>query len=593
MDQIMTNTLRFRKLLPAILLVATLFLAFPSFYIPPAQAVIGAEDIVWESGFEDGDSNFPSWDAWYSDTGSSTTTISTEQVRDTRSKSVKFTMASGYKSDKARRLGLFVHDDTETVYERGFYYSFWMFIPSNIEDMIDKSYNWLTIGGLKWYFYKYLWSFGARWALQWNNGKIMVRLHIGGHMNSGYGSPQEGVHYDPPESAIWWSNINYGAWNHFQIYLKSKTDATGAWQAWVNDISLGSLTNVRSHPNAFLTPTQGTDFFTQHNLCPHPQVMYYVDKNAPGGTLYADDVVIATEKVTEDYMVDYPTVSEYVSFYNGFEEGDFSAWNGPKVNDPSEAWVSITSSVVFSGSYAMNVTTDGSDDSFGRVKKQFQRVNEVYARTYIRFPELPDTNNTRLMVLNIQKEGGTYIAGAGVYRFSDNYYWSIHVSGDSANPPSNYTLATINTNTWYGLELYFNATSDGNAILWVNDVLKCEVTGDFNSYAPIAEVLSYLYIDGAQASSKTVFHDNFEVDTEKMRACALTIRVEISSWTSPSWKKPILFSAGQLGHFVTVTTDSNGQATLIIIARGSKGIATIMASADGLPSGDTVMYVTN
>jgi len=233
--------------------------------------------VIWQSGAESGD--FSAWDAIDSSSIEGIT-ISNTEVHG-KSRSIKFYIADGNKNDDDRRLGLFIHD-VESVYQTGFYLSYWVYFPSNIEDMIDKSYNWLTIGGLKWYFYKYRWSFGARWALQWNNGKIRVRLHIGGHMNS-------------------WSDIDYGAWNHFQIYLKSKTDPTGAWQAWVNDISLGSLTNVKSHPNAFLTPNQGTDFFSQHNLSPHPQVMYYVDYNAASGHLYVDDCVIATEKVPENY----------------------------------------------------------------------------------------------------------------------------------------------------------------------------------------------------------------------------------------------------------------------------------------------------
>jgi len=355
--------------------------------------------------------------------------------------------------------------------------------------------------------------------------------------------------------------------------------------------------------------------------------MYYGSTSIPAGHLYIDDCVIATKKVPESYTVEYPAVSGQVSFYNGFEEGNFSVWNG---TNSKNATVSITSSVVFSGSYSMRISVDGSDDSYGRVKRKFLGTSEVYEATHVRFPELPDSNNTRLMFLNVQKYGGKYIASVGVYRLNNNYYWSVHITGDPANPPSNYTKSTIDVDTWYRLEFYLNATANGKAILWVNGMLRCEVTGDFSSYAPITESLPYLYVKGTQASSKTVFHDNFAADIEKLhsrsnRACAIDvaakpnvvtknggtsqitvqlrdaedqavaqsgmiITIGISFWEHPLMK-PILTYEEQSGYFVTVTTDSNGQAVINLIAQGRKGSVGVTAMASGLGSSSTVVEV--
>jgi len=257
--------------------------------------------IYWQYGAESGD--FGSWDAIDSSSINGIA-ISSSEVHG-GSKSIRFYMADGSKSDDDRRLGLFIHN-TDGVYQTGFYWSFWIYIPSNIEDMIDPEYNWLTIGGLKWYFLNFKWSFGARWRLYYSSGYGAVRalVFIGPHINSGYEPPQQGIEYNQPSDVYWYHDITYGAWNHFQIYLKSITDSTGEWKAWVNDDLLGTIDNQPTHPNAFLNPPQDASFFSQNNVYPHPQLMYYVDKNAPGGILYADDVVIATEKVSASYTVD-------------------------------------------------------------------------------------------------------------------------------------------------------------------------------------------------------------------------------------------------------------------------------------------------
>jgi len=254
--------------------------------------------VIWQSGAESGD--FSAWDAV--DSSSTGGVRVTSELSRGGSKSIKFIMEGGQKNDDDRRLGVFVHE-TDAVYQMGFYWSYWVYIPSAIDDMVSN--GGFAIGGLKWYFLRYKWSYGARWRLYYSSsyGETRAYIHIGGHINSGYEPPQDGVDYNPPSDVHWYSDIIYGAWNHFQIYLKSATDNTGVWQAWVNDDLLGTISNQPTHPNAFLNPPQDANFFSQDNLCPHPQIMYYGDYDISEGYLYIDDAVIATEKVPENHLV--------------------------------------------------------------------------------------------------------------------------------------------------------------------------------------------------------------------------------------------------------------------------------------------------
>jgi len=206
--------------------------------IPSSATVQTRARVIWEDGFEDADEAFPSWDAFYSDSkcAPSSTDISTAQVHG-GSYAVKFNYQPDG-SEWARRLGLFIHHQVPaSIYENGFYWSFWYYVPSDIDSWIGDSF---AIGGLKWYFLDYQWSYGTRWRLYYSSSYGTTRVHvdIAGDIYRGHDLPQEGYDYDPPSEHVYYSAINKGAWNHFQLYLKSTTDTTGRWDAWVNNVEI-------------------------------------------------------------------------------------------------------------------------------------------------------------------------------------------------------------------------------------------------------------------------------------------------------------------------------------------------------------------
>jgi hypothetical protein len=223
---------------------------------------------------------------------------------------------------------------------------------------------------------------------------------------------------------------------------------------------------------------------------------------------YWDDVVASSEKVTETYGVEGQT-SAWEYFVDGFESGNFSEWSGTSQRGGGVA-PSVTSTYAHVGTYSANCTTDGAQNSYSRVMHVVQDTTEIYLRSYVRFEDLPDTNGTVLWVLRVAQDDGTWIASAGVNLTDGNYYWRIKETAGTEND----TQDTINADQWYELIFYFNATTNGRARLWVNRTLMCEMTGDFSSVGSIGRVYPYLYVsDGAQASSKTVYHDNYAVIT--------------------------------------------------------------------------------
>jgi hypothetical protein len=267
--------------------------------------------------------------------------------------------------------------------------------------------------------------------------------------------------------------------------------------------------------------------------------------------------------------------------------------------------------------------------------KVFASSSEIYMRSWVYFETLPDTRTT-LYVLRMANSADNYIGVAGVENENDQYRWRISILGIA-----NYTAESISSSTWYCLEFYINATTNGNATLWVNKVKKCELTGDFSEQGNIERVYPQVFISGAGTNNKTVYHDNFRVcprggdkkesgeDQQRMHASGIEvtadpnmvskdggtsqitvqlknvynqpvaqsgveITVEVTYWIGPSGKEPTLSYKDQTGYSVIATTDSNGQAIIALTTRGPWGTAIITAharAAIGLSSGDTAVRV--
>ena len=209
-----------------------------------------------------------------------------------------------------------------------------------------------------------------------------------------------------------------------------------------------------------------------------------------------------------DLLIKYlPPSIGFQSWQDGFESGDFSKWNGTQT-DNGEA--TVTSTYAYQGSNSANFTADGSLGSYASSMNLVQNTTEIYLRSYVRFEDLPDTDDSRINVLRIAQEDGTGISIASVNRTGGNYYWQIREAGGGSDTLKD----TIKVDQWYEMELYFNATANGNATLWINSTKVCEIIGDFSTVGNIARVYPYIFCGGAnpQSSAKTVYHDNFRVD---------------------------------------------------------------------------------
>jgi len=498
-------------------LVLSLFLVF-NFSVYPTKAVFGTEDIIFEYGAESGEVDPPlDWVQVAGDGYIETTTSS----KRTANRSIDFYISPDGSTDASRRARIWKYqNDFDNKYME-FYLSYWIYFPAEDPWTTSDSDGWgTTFGG---------WSmwFGAEGESSWSRrtgGSFRMRSGTSREIRYRYswrdyptdGAGSEGWNGD---SGLYTDNELSGCWTQFQHYVKITEGSDSVVKAWINSTLVFEKTTWTDMGYTCADP-RGYSAWSDENFrwasstrdgYPNFKLGMYDDVDSKDKQIQIDDIVWSTEKVPSSYGVGYTSV-EFESWEDGFESGNFSEWNGTQQSGGGVA-PSVTSTYAYDGTYSANFTTDGAENSYSRAMHIIQNTSEVYQRSFVRFEELPDTNETRIMIMRISQEDGTFIANTGIFRNATGYYWVIRVAGQTQQNFS----ATVSADVWNGIEMYFNATVDGNATLWVNGTVIGTHTGDFSGVGNLARVYPYIYIgDGAQATAKTVYHDNYRVDNVRI-----------------------------------------------------------------------------
>ena len=292
MNEIMTNKLRFRKFLPAFLLVTIIFLAFSSFYVPPAQAVFGSEDIFFEYGAESGVLH-PPWDiAGGSGTGSqgdSYVQVDNTHVM-TSDEAVKFYIEGGAKDDRGRRIIL---RKWET--KREYFLSAWCYFPTDYPfgasgqgSIILATNAWFGPSGNRW-----KWLTTAKFYIS-SQQSVMTsyRLPFGQSSDESYVNSGE--------------DITFNKWFQFQIHAKWETDTTGQYEWFFGDstgeIYSRTVSNIKTDPEGYAGFT-GDYAYAGGVPYPSASIIEYVSTSYPEIYHWVDDIVGATERIPETYRV--------------------------------------------------------------------------------------------------------------------------------------------------------------------------------------------------------------------------------------------------------------------------------------------------
>ena len=196
-----------------------------------------------------------------------------------------------------------------------------------------------------------------------------------------------------------------------------------------------------------------------------------------GKPLKVPPLFLKNEEALEKYVHEkiFPRISakqrEYLAqffttiFEDGFESGDFSAWDGTTVT-AGEADLSVQSTEKYQGGYGadayIHYTSSWWLDAY--CYKNFgSTYTKLHARAYFKFTDFPVSAQIE-SVLELRKSGDWPYVVISIGVKADGNAWYIQYT-DNGSKQSEEVSDTIQTDTWYCLEI-MGDTSNGELEVW-------------------------------------------------------------------------------------------------------------------------------
>lgn len=219
-------------------------------------------------------------------------------------------------------------------------------------------------------------------------------------------------------------------------------------------------TEIRWYKDGVLQPLYNDTLIVSSSSTEPGQVWYFTVRPKDGkdfGTLQASPNVTIR------------TPSPYI-FSDGFETGDFSAWDGTAAGFGDS--VSVVSEDSYDGSYSVKSVISSKGHAYSY--KGFTDQTTVYVHWYFKFTaDLPDAPGEKVWLsVLLGDNGATEICRVGVEYFDGRARISLYNVGASTY----YGSTTLSPNTWYSLEYKFYRSSNGEFGVWLNGVQERSVS---------------------------------------------------------------------------------------------------------------------
>ena len=349
-----------------------------------------------------------------------------------------------------------------------------------------------------------------------------------------------------------------------------------------------TLTNSGTIPlsisNIALTGTNANDF-TQTNTC-------------PGGTNTLAAKVSCTISVTfspttsgarsasltfTDSAADSPqsvtlngtgTVAT-TYFSDGFEGGNFNAWNLP--SSDSTGTRTVQSAVVNSGSNALSFNNASGQYSYVYTALSAGPQAQTFTRFYFRFGSNV-TSGTELAIVRNNNGSNVWEMDYNANRHGlDVYFWSGSGVLYSVFSQNN----VLSANTWYEIEVQDFEASEGTAQVWLNGTSIGMVDDvDLSTSNPYARLMLF---DSAQGS---MYFDDVAVSNVANTPISPGPGANLNP-TSVSFGNEIV---GMTSAAATVTLSNNHSAALSISSIGITGAnASDFAQTNNCPTGSNTL----
>lgn len=219
-----------------------------------------------------------------------------------------------------------------------------------------------------------------------------------------------------------------------------------------------------------------------------------------------------------------------IIFADGFESGNYSAWDAQSVGRGTLSFPSFPSSDPYEGDYnARFVSDDINWAGWGRVRKNIpDAYQELYVRGYHKFDSLPSGNYQyyEFSLMNAMPGWDWATAQAQLRKESDTFFWRVGLKDDSGT--RHYEVSSPlspppQLDRWYCIELYARVGSDpvdpapyGQAILWVDGSQVASVSGvDTDGWSHLNRAWAGAYKND-QPATRTFNFDNFVVSDSRI-----------------------------------------------------------------------------
>jgi predicted deacylase len=232
-------------------------------------------------------------------------------------------------------------------------------------------------------------------------------------------------------------------------------------------------------------------------------------------------------------------------FEDGFESGNFTAWNGTYSTPGGTA--TVVNTLSYQGNYSAQFTSNGT----GGYEEAYCYENEpacsnMYASGYFYVSESGIAENNDSFYLIEFWANGNDVAAVGWQRNGGVDEWALMVR-NATDWISNYFSDNISLNEWYNIQLYWTAgLQDGSGELYVDGVLACSIqnlnTTAYGGFDQVRFGLAEVYGAGATTiytDSCRIFQDPpWDVNQDgavDMHDISIVARAFGSTPSSPNW----------------------------------------------------------
>ena len=325
-----------------------------------------------------------------------------------------------------------------------------------------------------------------------------------------------------PESS-WW-NLNYGARKKITITAGSAQVPSGySVSSTLDHASLVTDKHSLSSGNDVRIAYWNGSTWTELDRFRDLDTPW---NNASTKIWFKTQAVINASSSNDNYYVyySYPSATNPPAnannvflFYDGFESGDTSAWDGVWLGDGGDS-LTITAGAAHTGTYGAECYVDDVYQNYAHVVKGIAAQSGINATGWFYLPN-EYTDGDYLSFIRVVDDGWAGGASLNIYDDRELYITEYY---DGQNWYFSGTI--LSKGEWHRLEMNFLISeTSGRAELWLDNFRVVNESGLNTGTAPITTVLPGNFFMGDSISNTIYFDDSFVriwVDPEPTTALA-------------------------------------------------------------------------